>query len=167
MKIKTKILYFFKGSLVTKVFSFISFFFLAKIVSLDTFAIYTIFLFVLEMLLTFLGFGLNSYIMRNSNEQKRLEVFPKAMFTILTTIVFFILVWIVFEPLFEVYLSGIYRQILEYKYFIFIILLNKSFISMCLGYFVSNHRARDHMFVNVCITLFITPCIFAVFLFFI
>lgn len=149
MTIKTKILYFFKGSLVTKVFGFISFFFLAKVVSLDTFAIYTIFLFVSEMLLTFLGFGLNSYIMRNSNEQKRLEVFPKAMFTILTTLVFFVIVWIVFEPLFDVYLSGIYRQILEYKYVIFIILLNKSFISMCLGYFVSNHRAREHMFVNV------------------
>lgn len=149
MTIKTKILYFFKGSLVTKVFGFISFFFLAKVVSLDTFAIYTLYLFVSEMILTFLGFGLNSYIMRNSNEQKRLEVFPKAMFTIFTTLVFFVIVWIIFEPLFDIYFSSIYRQILEYKYFIFIILLNKSFISMCLGYFVSNHRAKDHMFVNV------------------
>ena len=149
MNLKSKIMHFSKGAVIAKIFSFFSFFFIAKILSLEIFSVYVIYLFISEIFLVLLTHGLNSYILRSSSLNVRNEVFSKSIFVIVITIlVFWIFVAALPSQLAEL-LPKTYAQLLEYKHLIVFILLNRSLINMCYGYFVSNHKAKSHARLNI------------------
>ena len=149
MNLKSKIMHFSKGAVIARIFSSFSFFFIAKVLSIEVFSVYVIYLFVSEIFLVVLTHGLNSYILRNSNLNVRNEVFPRSIFVIVITIlVFWIFVAVLPSQLAE-FLPKTYAQLLEYKHLIVFILLNRSLTNMCYGYFVSNHKAKSHARLNI------------------
>jgi len=113
MNLKSKIMHFSKGAVIAKIFSFFSFFFIAKILSLEIFSVYVIYLFISEIFLVLLTHGLNSYILRSSSLNVRNEVFSKSIFVIVITIlVFWIFVAALPSQLAEL-LPKTYAQLLE------------------------------------------------------
>jgi O-antigen/teichoic acid export membrane protein len=149
MNVKTKLLYFFKGSLISKAIGLLTFFFLAKVVSLETFGIYTIYLFINEMLLISLTYGFNSYILRNSSKEVRLKLFPKALFIIIVTFIIFTVSILLSKSLFLEYLPSSYLVIFNSFMVVITITFLQSIIKMISGYFISNHMAKDHMKITI------------------
>jgi O-antigen/teichoic acid export membrane protein len=149
MNLKNKIIHLAEGTLIAKIFSFFSFFFIAKVLSLEVFSVYVIYLFLSEIFLVVLTLGLNSYILRNSNLNVRNKVFPRSVFLIVATIfLFWIFVLAIPSQLVE-FLPKTYVQIFEYKHLIVFILLSRSLVNMCYGFFVSNHKALSHAKLNI------------------
>lgn len=149
MNIRTKILYFLKGGLIAKFFALITFLFIANVVSLEIFAIYTIFLFISQGFTVILSYGFNSYIMRNSNKNIRLEIFPKTIYTILVSFLTFSIFLYPLKGFIIDELPLTYKIILDYFAVVLIIVFLKIINQMILGYFVSNHKANLHMNLNI------------------
>lgn len=149
MNLKDKIVHLSKGAAIAKILALFSFFFIAKVLSIETFATYIIYLFISEFLLVALTHGLNSFILRNSSLKIRNEVFPRSIFIIIITIlIFWIFITAISSQLVE-FLPKAYVQLLEYKHLIVLILLNRSLTNMCYGYFLSNHEAKTHAKLNI------------------
>ena len=149
MNLKNKIIHLGSGAIIAKIFSFFSFFFIAKILSIEDFSVYVIYLFVIEIFLVVLTHGLNSYILRNSNINVRNKIFPRSIFvTVITILIFWVFVTTLSSQLAE-FLPKTYAPLLEYKHLIVFILLSRSLTNMCYGYFLSNHKARSHARLNI------------------
>jgi O-antigen/teichoic acid export membrane protein len=149
MNIKDKILYFFKGSFVSKLFGFATFFLFAKAVSLEVFAVYTIFLFTSEILSISLTHGFNSYILRNSNKSVRDDLFPKTIFIIICSFLIFSISIYLSKSIFLEYLPSSYLVIFNSFTVVITIIFSQSIIKMIYGYLISNHLAKEHMQISV------------------
>jgi O-antigen/teichoic acid export membrane protein len=149
MKIKEKIGYFFKGGLTAKALGFFSFLFIAKEVSLEVFATYAIYMFVAEFIIVILMQGLNSYIVRCNSSMIRDEIFSKSIFIVLLISFVLWLLILTISPILENITVDTYVKLLEYKYLILFILINRSLVNICYGYFISNHKPQDHAKLNI------------------
>lgn len=149
MNIKNKILFFFKGSFVSKLLGFITFFLFAKIVSLEVFAVYTIFLFTSEILSISLTYGFYSYVLRNSNKSVRDDLFPKTIFIIICTFLIFSISIYLSKSVFLEYLPSSYLILFNSFTLVITIIFSQSIIKMIYGYLISNHLAKEHMHITI------------------
>ena len=149
MNIKNKLLFFFKGSFTSKLFGFATFFLFAKAVSLEVFAVYTIFLFTSEILSISLTHGFYSYILRNSNKSVREDLFPKTIFIIICTFLIFSISIYLSRSIFLEYLPSSYFVIFNSFTLVITIIFSQSIIKMIYGYLVSNHLAKEHMQISI------------------
>ena len=149
MNIKDKILLFFKGNSVSKLFGFVTFFLFAKAVSLEVFAVYTVFLFTSEMLSISLTHGFYSYVLRNSNKSVRDDLFPKTLFIIICTFLIFSISIYLLKSIFLEYLPSSYLVIFNSFTLVISIIFSQCIIKMIYGYLISNHLAKEHMQITI------------------
>ena len=149
MKIRAKLLFFFKGSAISKVLGFVTFLLFAKVVSLADFATYAIFLFGSEILTITLTYGFHSYILRNSNKNLRDDLFPKTLFVITITIILCYICILLFKLFLSEITLKTHALFWDQVSFFTAIIFTQCLLKMIYGYLVSNHLAREHMRVTI------------------